>query len=440
MTELYALTQEAAVYLYNHTLNRTAETRLLFPTKEDLATYTAPNQSSTLTLTQADIDYMLDDEDNYFKETQVFHNDRIAIVVGPQYTTLNLPDTIEHVYLGSKQTSIWNETFANKKKLKTVVGKNINNIGVKAFYNSSIERFCVTRPRGETFTINDYAFSKCTNLHTVELDVDLTYIPMECFSECTSLRSFKLYRPELMKKFYYKCFAHCIELEYIIGMDQVNFNALENHSFDYSGLVYVGINSNSNISMYSGGPLVRSLEKLKEFYINLSEVHYHLIENTPNLEYFRVGPSATLLGERIIEPHVSTSLIWIDCNYPDLVEESDGYNPDFCDLHYLRMITIRNSKYTIIPTYSFKYNSNLTTLYIPPHVMKVNVNAINNNDNLEFVICHAGLNISESSNPFGVVKKRIMVIPINGNAVGFVNSLKTLYGEDKVKVMPMYTI
>ena len=440
MTELYALTRTAKENLETQIQNKTSETREKFPTKEDLGTYTSPNQSTQLTLTQADIDYMLDDVDGYFTETKVFHNDYIAIVVGPQYTTLNLPKTIEHVYLGARQTSIWNDTFAHMKNLKTVVGKNINNIGVRAFYNSSIERFCVTRPRGETFTLNDLAFSGCSNLHTVELDVDLSYIPTECFSDCHALRSFKIYRPELLNKMYYRCFANCYELEYIIGLDKVRFNALDYDCFVNSGLIYVGISGSFNIGMHSTGPIIRNLNDLKEFYINLSEINYHLAEGTPNLEYFRIGSAATVLSERIMKSYACPNLIWIDCNYPNLQSDSDGFNPDLCDFETLRMVTIRNTGYTVIPTYSFKYNNSMTTLYIPPHVNKINVNAVNNNDNLEFVVCHAGLNIGDLTNPFGVVKKRILVTPVNGNAVGFVRQLQDLYGVDKVKPLTLYDL
>lgn len=440
MTELYALTRTAKENLETQIQNKTSETRNKFPTKDDLGTYTAPNQSTQLTLTQEDIDYMLDDVDGYFTETKVFCNDYIAIVVGPQYATLDLPKTIQHVYFGARQTSIWNDTFAHMKSLKTVVGKNINNIGVRAFYDSSIERFCVTRPRGETFTLNDYAFSGCSNLHTIELDVDLSYIPTECFSDCHSLRSFKIYRPELLNKMYYRCFANCYELEFIIGLDEVSFNALDYDCFVNSGLVYIGIKGSFNIASHSTGAIIRNLHELKEFYINVSEVNYHLAEATPNLEYFRIGSTATILSERIMQSSSCPNLIWVDSNYPDLASESDGFNPDLCDFESLRLFTIRNSRYTVIPTYSFKYNNSMTTLYIPTHVNKINVNAVNNNDNLEFVVCHAGLNISESTNPFGVVKKRILVIPFGSNTYGFVTQLQNLYGADKVKPLILYDL
>jgi hypothetical protein len=82
----------------------------------------------------------------------------------------------------------------------------------------------------------------------------------------------------------------------------------------------------------------------------------------------------------------------------------------------------------------------MTTLYIPPHVNKINANAVNNNDNLEFVVCHAGLNIGDLTNPFGVVKKRILVTPVNGNPVGFVAQLQNLYGVDKVKPLILYDL
>ena len=439
MTELYALTRTAKENLVTQIENKTAETRAKFPMKENLESYTTTIQQSYLTLTQEDIDYMLDDVNNYFTETKVFHNDTVAIIVGPQYTSLNLPDTIEFVYLGSKQTSILSESFSNMTHLKTVIGKNINNIGMYAFYNSSIERFCVTRPRGETFVLNDCAFEGCTKLHTCELDVDLSYIPLRCFCNCRSLRSFTIYRPELLNKMYYKCFGDCAELEYIINIDKVKFNAMENGCFLNSGLVYLAIDGNFNITTQSNGPLLRSMYNLKELYVNLSEIHNHLTETTPNLEYFRVGESGNFLSEGIIMSHNLNNLIWLECNYPNLRSENDSYNPDFCDFEGLRMISIRNDGYTVVPTYSFKYNRLLTTLYIPSHVTKINSNAINNNDNLEFVVCHAGINL-DNTNLFGVVKKRILVMPINGNSYTFINTLRTQYGEDKVKEITMYVL
>ena len=95
MTELYALTRTAKENLETQIQNKTAETREKFISKENLDVYTTSTQSTTLTLTQADIDYMLDDEINLDKNIK--HNIYLVIdrlIVKPEITT-RLSESLE---------------------------------------------------------------------------------------------------------------------------------------------------------------------------------------------------------------------------------------------------------------------------------------------------------------------------------------------------------
>lgn len=435
MTELYALTTTAKENLLNQIDTKTSEIRANYPSKDELENFQT-SEVVTITITQEDIDELLSNDSDY-TETTVFNNDTVAIVLGPQYETLTLPDSIKYIFFGDQQHTIKSEQFLNRKNLKRVFGKNITTIQSKAFHGSGLETFYVSHDTSTMFILEDQAFRNCQDLYSVDLDVALTYIPHDCFSGCTSLRSFKIYHPELLKKLYSGCFASCTNLEYIIGLDDVELNAIDSNCFNQSGLVYIAINGPTIQYGRSGNDhLVYQNRSLVELKINVQTLGTMSILNAPVLQYFRLGPNSQSLHERVLNDIISSDLIWIDCDYPDLVNDSDYENPDWTYFESLRMVTYRNPEFTCLAPYSIRGNNNMTFFEIPEHVLFVHNNAIYSSNTIETLVIHNGVGLDYDSTPFGIIKKRILVVMDDPEDTELFDELSQLYYNKVEKIYP----
>lgn len=436
MTELYALTSNAKENLLSQIETKTSEIRKNYPLKEEFNNFRI-DETVSLKITQEDIDDLLSN-DSYYTETTVFKNDTVAIVLGPQYETLTLPDTIKYVFFGDQQHTIKSEQFLNKTNLRRVFGKNISTIQAKAFCGSGLESFYVSLDSSTMFVLEDQAFKKCQNLYSVDLDVSLTYIPFQCFYGCSSLRTFKIYHPESLRKLYTECFTNCRELQYILGLDDVELNAIDSGCFDRSGLVYLGINGPTiQWNKGSSEDLVCQNNELVDLRINVHTLDPSSVTNAPKLQYFRLGPNSRALHEHVLSEYVSPDLIWIDCNYPDLDDDTDWFNPDWTYFETVRMITYRNKDCTFIPTFSIRSNDNLTFFEVPEHIRYIDHGSILSNNTLETLLLHDGLHLKDGNNPFGVIKKIILIMVHDENNTDLYDHLSAIYGEDKVKLVYM---
>ena len=113
--------------------------------------------------------------------------------------------TIKSLVIPKGITEIGNDAFQGCRNLAAVtLPDTLQKIGARAFDTCGF--ITVSIPTGCT-TIEESAFSNCTQLKTIVLPKDLTYIPANMFFSCESLNPVTL--PAAIKSIGPKAFANC---------------------------------------------------------------------------------------------------------------------------------------------------------------------------------------------------------------------------------------
>ena len=265
---------------------------------------------------------------------------------------ITVPDTVTSIVRGVLDDTVW---YKNQPDGIVYIGK------IAYCYKGEMPENTSLEIKQGTKALGLFAFSGCTNLHSITLPNSITKIPTSSFSNCTNLENIII--PNSVTSIEANAFKGCKNLTNVIIPSSVT--NIDSYAFSDctritninipNSVTHIGEHAFNNTDWYNTQP---------DGIVYINKFAYTYKGDMPENTSIKIKDGTTTICESAFKDCYNLNSVTI----PNSVKLIDDYA--FCDCSNLNSITIPESV-KIIGEYAFCNCWNLNSITIPESIEKV---------------------------------------------------------------------